>query len=475
MSPRAARWRDAVCAVLLAAGAASGCRGGQRAAAASSAAGSATPAPPLPKLAAYIPPSTRPDPARVALGRLLFFDARLSGDGTTSCATCHDPARGFTDGRAKAHGKGGKVLRRNTPSVVNVDGRAPMFWDGRAATAEDQALMPVKNPDEMARDLPSLIAELEQTPEYRARFKRAFGDGTIDGDRIARAVADFERTLISAGAPLDRYLGGDATAMSPAALRGMSLFTGRAACVKCHSGPQLTDGSFHNIGLAGVAADQGRYEVVPIAVSRGAFKTPGLRDVVLTAPYFHDGSAATLRDVVDHYKRGGVVKDNLDADIKPLSLSDGDEQDLIEFMRALSGVSRPTDIPRVPVARPRPTVRLLRDLMRTNDRTLREIDPAGAGPESAGDLRLRGAAQSALALVENAEQIPALLGNRPDVRAHRRELDERVGELIVALSDLRELAQKGQADEMTAAYDQVRDRCEACHDRFRWTHGARAR
>jgi hypothetical protein len=356
--------------------------------------------------------------------------------------------------------------------VVNIDGRAPMFWDGRAATAEDQALMPVKNPDEMARDLPSLIADLERTPEYLARFRRAFGDARITGDRIARALADFERTVISAGAPLDRYLKGDAAAMTPAAVRGMKLFTGRARCVKCHSGPQLTDAGFHNIGLPG--DDLGRFEIVPIAISKRAFKTPSLRDVALTAPYFHDGSAATLEDVVAHYNKGGTLKDNLDADITPLALAAGEQQDLVEFMKALTGVVGPEQSPRIPVTPERPRLRSLRDVMKTADKALLQIDPGVPGVAKASDDRAREIQRQTTALIEAVEQVPSL---RPrSVKPEQLgDLRERAGDLIVALSDLGSSAERGDVHSMAAAYDEVRAQCERCHEQFRWPHRPRAR
>jgi cytochrome c peroxidase len=445
----------------------SGCwRNPDRSAAAATAPSASRPAP---TLAPFAGPTGKPEPGHVELGRLLFFDRRLSGDGTTSCATCHDPDKGFTDGLPRAHGKGGKVLRRNTPSVINIDGRAPMFWDGRAASAEEQALMPVKNPDEMARDLPSLIADLERTPEYLARFRRAFGDARITGERIASALAAFERTLVSAGAPLDRYLAGDHTALSPAAARGVALFTGKARCVRCHSGPQLTDGSFHNIGLPG--DDLGRFEIVPIAISRRAFKTPSLRDVALTAPYFHDGSAATLADVVAQYNRGGTIKENLDPDIAPLSLSDEEQHDLVELLKAMTGRVSPVEAPRIPVTVDRPRLRSILDVMHLADKTLREIDPSIGEPTVAGTKQIQHLVGP---LIEAFEQVPAL-HPRTVTPDHMPELRERAGELIVALSNLRSFAERGDTTKMAGAADEVRDRCETCHEVFRWPFHHRPR
>jgi cytochrome c peroxidase len=446
-----------------------GCRHRAQAAAAASAAApaaaAATTEDPPPTLMPFTPARVRPDSARVELGRILFFDRRLSADGTTSCATCHDPNKGWSDGLARARGKGGKQLRRNTPSVINVDGRGPMFWDGRAATAEEQALGPIQNRDEMGRDLSSLIRDLEDVPEYVIRFRRAFGNPDITGPRIASALADFERTLVSAGAPLDRYLSGDSTALSPAAVRGLQIFTGKGRCVRCHYGPQLTDAGFHNIGVGTLATDKGRYEVMPLAISKGAFKTPPLRDVELTAPYFHDGSAATLREVVAHYNRG-EKKENLDADIVPLGLGADEEGDLVEFMRALTGASPHVDPPRVPVSASRSgRFHALPVIMKVADKNLRRIVPSSAitDPERAAEART-----AVAELTAAIEQIPAFFP-RSTRRPGEGDLDELVGGLAIALGDLGGSLAAHKADRTAAFYDDVRAHCERCHETYRWS------
>jgi cytochrome c peroxidase len=264
----------------------------------------------------------------VALGRKLFFDTRLSADGRRSCASCHDPARRFSDGRPVAQGSRGTKLKRNTPALLNLEGRAPYFWDGRAASLEEQALLPILNPDELGQDLGVLERTLAADPEYAARFREAFGTEGVTRHTVARALATFERTLVSAGSRYDRYLLGDTGALSEEEVHGLRLFAGKGECTTCHQGPLLTDNGFHDIGVAG--DDPGRPEP-----ARGAtFKTPSLRDVSRTAPYFHNGSAATLEDVIDHYTRGGAEGAR---DIHPLALTPGEKRALVAFLRALDG------------------------------------------------------------------------------------------------------------------------------------------
>jgi cytochrome c peroxidase len=220
---------------------------------------------------------------------------------------------------------------------------------------EEQALKPIDNPAEMAQDLDQLVAELSKVPEYAARFRSADPDKGITKETIARALAAFERTLVSADSAYDRYHRGDPTALSPEEQEGFRVFVSKGLCVKCHNGPQLTDNSFRNIGVKG--ADEGRYRLVPVALMKGAFKTPGLRDVELTAPYFHDGSARTLEDVVAHYDRGGDIKDNLDPDIKPLHLTAAEKAALVVFMRSLTGRPVVVEAPRLPGAGAAPDVK----------------------------------------------------------------------------------------------------------------------
>jgi cytochrome c peroxidase len=425
---------------------------------------------PAPKtLNSFKPAPLEQNLEQVALGRLLFFDQRLSGDGTMSCATCHDPAKGFTDGLKTARGNGGKALARNSPSVINIDARAPFFWDGRAATAEEQALGPIGSPDEMAKDVGELVSELGEVPEYVARFKRAFGDPKISSDRIGAAIASFERTLVSADAPIDRFLGGDTTALSPEATWGMRLFVGKAECVKCHDGPHMTDAGFHNIGVVG--QDVGRYKILPFPILKGAFKTPSLRDVELTAPYFHDGSALTLKDVVAHYNRGGDTKDNLDHDIKPLNLTDAEQDALVAFMKALTGNVSRTEVPRIPRLVAKSRFGSTRELMKSTDGMLQQLDHMIASVEVGRWTEVRTALAT---LIRNSEELAALRLKATPVERHE-QLEELLGELIIDFEELDSQAARQDRAQVAAIYEQVRGRCESCHDAFRWTKKQRGR
>ena len=302
------------------------------------------------------PPENPTTPAKVALGAALFFDPRLSADGTVSCASCHDPARAFTDGRPVAVGIGGKAGTRNTPTILNRALRAgretPLFFDGRAATLEAQVLVPLAHPLEMASPPDRAAAAIAAVPGYAPLFAAAFGDPAVDAVRIARAIAAFERTLVSGDSALDRFqIGGAWDALSPAALEGRALFLGKAGCVECHGGYNLTDERFHNLGVGmdAPSPDLGRFLVTGKEEDRGAFKTPTLRDVARTAPYMHDGSLPTLAEVVDFYDRGGTPNRWLDPDMAPLGLTVPERAALVAFLEALDGatpvVVRP-DLPR---------------------------------------------------------------------------------------------------------------------------------
>jgi cytochrome c peroxidase len=285
---------------------------------------------------------------QVALGRKLFFDPRLSGDGSLSCASCHDPGKRFSDGRVVAVGRNQVRLKRNTPALLNLESRGPYLWDGRAATLEEQALVPFADPNEMARDLSALERELAADPEYVARFQEAFGPLGISRVTLARALASFERTLVSAGSRYDRYLEGDSSALSEEEVRGMRIFAGKGECTTCHGGPLLTDNAFHNIGVAG--DDPGRFESG--AAPRATFKTPSLRDVARTAPYFHDGSAATLEDVIEHYANAGDPLAKGTHDIHPLDLSASEKRELAAFLRSLDGADAGLPLTSLPGAEP---------------------------------------------------------------------------------------------------------------------------
>ena len=285
---------------------------------------------------------------QVELGRRLFFDTRLSRDGSLSCATCHDPRKRFSDGRAVAPGRNPVRLKRNTPALLNLESRGPYFWDGRASTLEEQALIPLTDPNEMGRELSSLERELAADPEYAALFQQAFGSLGVTRVTLARALAAFERTLVSTGSRHDRYLAGDSSALTEEEVRGLRVFTGKGECTTCHGGPLLTDNGFHNVGVAG--DDPGRFEAGP--PPRATFKTPSLRDVARTAPYFHNGSAATLEEVIEHYARGGDPRAKGARDIHPLHLSASEKRELAAFLRSLDGVEAGLPLTNTSGARP---------------------------------------------------------------------------------------------------------------------------
>ena len=320
----------------------------------------------------YIPADNQLTPDRIALGRKLYFDTRLSSDGTVSCATCHDVSRGFTDHRNVSEGVGDHLGRRSAPTTLNAALFQSMFWDGRAPTAEEQAKLPILNPIEMGHpDGAAAVKSIEADPSYAALFQKAYGCAPNYED-VGRAIATFERTLIFLDAPFDKYMAGDTSAISPAAQRGLVLFGGKARCVSCHmlnpSNPLGTDNLFHNIGVSartrnfedlarkGLAAVQqssdqraldnlaletdlgelGRFIVTRNRGDIGAFKTEQLRNVGITAPYMHDGSLRTLWDVVDHYNKGGETNPYLDGGIEPLNFSEAEIDDLVAFLFTLT-------------------------------------------------------------------------------------------------------------------------------------------
>jgi cytochrome c peroxidase len=291
-------------------------------------------------------------PAKVALGKALFFDPRLSGNGTVSCASCHNPALGWSDGLKTGVGINGTVLGRGTPTIVNTVFNTQFMWDGRKKSLEDQALGPMQAVEEMHTDMAATVRMLRGSEGYRAMFDKAFPGEPVSDATIAKAIAAFERTVVSNDSRFDRWLGGDRTALTPQEYRGYQVFADpkRGNCAACHSGANFTDNGFHNIGIAKADGrfDEGRFKVRPVASMKGAFKTPTLRDVELTAPYFHDGSAATLMDVVEHYARGGDDRSNLSQDIRPLTLSRQDKEDLVAFMRALTGRPQAVALPQLP-------------------------------------------------------------------------------------------------------------------------------
>lgn len=279
--------------------------------------------------------------AKVELGRLLYFDPRLSAGGTVSCASCHDPRNAFADPRPVSVGVHGRRGTRNAPTVLNAAYSPRLFWDGRAASLEEQSLGPITNPVEMANTYAGVEETLRAVAGYGAWFERAFGTPEVNIDRVSKAIGAFERTVLSGNSPYDRYKDGDANALSDQQFRGLGVFVKKGQCAQCHIDPLFTDGLFHNIGagMEGSHPDTGRFQATGRDSDWGAFKTPGLRDVEKTAPYMHDGSMRTLEEVIDFYDRGGTPNRNLDSRIAPLHLTPRDKKDLAAFLRALTGTN----------------------------------------------------------------------------------------------------------------------------------------
>jgi cytochrome c peroxidase len=285
-------------------------------------------------------PTDNPYSAQKAyLGRLLYFDTRLSADGTVSCGTCHLPKLAFTDGLPFSAGIKGRTGARNAPSVLNRAYSLAQFWDGRALTLEDQVLGPLSNPVEMGNTHVAVVTTLKSISGYRSLFNRVFGSEDITVDRVAKAIATFERTIQSGNAPYDRYKAGNKNAMTPQQIHGMDVFINKSKCDKCHEGINFTSNSYANLGIGmdKPKPDLGRYMVTKDPKDWGAFKTPTLREVEHTAPYMHDGSLKTLEEVVDLYDKGGRPNKNLDERMKKLNLTAADKKDLVEFLKALSG------------------------------------------------------------------------------------------------------------------------------------------
>jgi cytochrome c peroxidase len=323
---------------------------------------------------AIVPADNQTTEPRVALGRKLYFDPRLSRDNTVACATCHDVGRGFVDRRGTSEGIGDKIGQRNAPTVLNAAFFQAQFWDGRANTLEDQAKLPIVNPIEMGMpDDKAAVAAIKGDPEYQRAFQAAYGRAP-NFDDLARAIAAFERTLIFVDAPFDRFLAGDARAIDDEAKAGWVLFNGRGRCNSCHqissSSPVGTDNRFHNVGVAARhkdfeqlakkalevlakdaskesidrlalqtdLAELGRFVVTRNRSDIGAFKTSQVRNVGITAPYMHDGSLATMWDVIDHYNKGGETNPYLDGGIEPLALNEREVNQLVAFMFSLTDV-----------------------------------------------------------------------------------------------------------------------------------------
>jgi len=379
-----------------------------------------------------VPPGAEPTPEKVALGDKLFNDKRLSSNDAVACATCHEPGKGFVDQKPLPDGVAApkEHPQRNSPTVVNAMFNATQFWDGRAPTLEEQAKLPILNPIEMGqKSADDVVAKVRRIPEYAQAFPKVFGHEATYDD-IAAAIAAFERTQYAGDAPFDRYLAGDEKAIDPAAKRGWLLFNGRGRCGNCHAfstvSPLFSDQKFHNIGIAAHKTDfidlarkaagsvrsgdlkqvdelaiqthfseLGRFLVTKQANDIGAFKTPGLRNVAVTAPYMHDGSFATLWDVMDHYNKGGVPNPNLDGGMQRLGLTEAEIDDMVAFMQSLTS-PRFAELAKQQMARQRArkTVRPERDTEAAMGKKghLGDLAPAPdpAKPAALGVLVVRG-------------------------------------------------------------------------------------
>lgn len=321
----------------------------------------------------YVPRNNPMTAAKVELGRKLFFDARLSADGKVSCASCHDPKLGFADGKTVAEGIGGKIGTRNSPTLLNAMFTPNQFWDGRAGTLEEQAIQPLINPIEMGNSShDEVVVRLRGIAEYRSEFLSVFG-GEATITRVGQAISTYERTLIAGDSPFDRFIAGETSAISDAAKRGFALFRGKGRCSRCHTFsdamPLFTDFNYHNTGVAAnhpnfdklarqafaaaetgqaksvidqLAQQEGGQELGRILISYheldiGSFRTPSLRNIALTAPYFHDGSARTLAEVVRFYNEGGKANLNREWDLAPVALTADEQRDLVMFLESLTG------------------------------------------------------------------------------------------------------------------------------------------
>ena len=284
-------------------------------------------------LAVPMPKENMSTPARVELGKTLFFDPRISNAGAMSCASCHEPSLGWSDGR-KTSVVGSDVMGRASPTIVNLGYNTQFTWDGRKKDLEEHAVGPHRHLS--APDFKAAAARLAAIPGYQAMFASAYPGEPIVVETIAKALAAFQRTVVSSDSPFDRWLAGDTRALTPEQYRGYTVFLDPAKgnCAVCHKGSNFTDNGFHNIGLK--SADPGRFAFLKVAAMKGAFKTPTLREIEMTAPYFHDGSASTLREVVDHYARGGDDRSNVSIDVKKLNLTEQDKEDLVDFLRSLT-------------------------------------------------------------------------------------------------------------------------------------------
>ena len=285
-------------------------------------------------------------PEKATLGKMLFFDTRLSRDQNLNCASCHNPSFGWEVPFSGAIGAGGKPLGRHAPTVVNLAWTSDFFWDGRADSLEAQARGPIEADVEMDLPLATAVERLKQVQGYRDAFNRAFPNRGLTEQTILAAIATYERTIVTGDSPFDRWVSGDETAISDQAKSGFRLFTGKARCAECHTGWNFTDNEFHDIGLP--TDDKGRMGITGNPEHEYKFKTPGLREIVGRAPYMHNGRVPTLEAVISHYISGGIKRPSLSSEMQPLALNSRDMQDLIAFMQTLTSPQSSLVLPNLP-------------------------------------------------------------------------------------------------------------------------------
>lgn len=304
--------------------------------------------------AAYARPKDIPHPAdnkytkeKEILGKALFFDPRLSGSNMISCGSCHNPSLSWGDGLERAVGHGHQQLGRRTPTVLNLAWAPKLFWDGRAASLEEQALGPIKSEGEMNMKIDNLPEKLSNIKGYKELFAKAFPGETISLDLVAKALATYQRGVVSGQAPFDRWLAGNEKAVSESVKKGFDLFNNKAKCAQCHAGWAFTDHGFYDIGVPG--DDIGRGKHLKLASMQHAFKTPTLRNVAHRAPYLHDGSEKTLMDVVEFYNQGGKAKrPSINMNVTQLGLTENEKKDLVSFLESLTSEDKPVTLPILP-------------------------------------------------------------------------------------------------------------------------------
>lgn len=303
--------------------------------------------------AQYQRPDNIPFPAdnlysaeKAQLGKMLFFDQRLSKNFNMTCATCHNPSLGWEDGVPGAFGGQGKFLDRHSPTILNMAWSDSFFWDGRSPTLEDQIRGPVESPNEMNISMDEVVERLSKVKGYQEMFQRVFPGAGITGDGIMKAIATYERTLVSGTAPFDRWVMGDEQAISESAKRGFEFFNNGAGCSECHTGWNFSDNKFYDIGLS--SADEGRMTVTGNAADKHAFKTPGLRNIQQRAPYMHDGSMKTLDEVIIHYIAGGTPRPSRSDKMTVRPMTPQQITDLRSFLESLTGEDQPVSLPILP-------------------------------------------------------------------------------------------------------------------------------